>query len=75
MTRALAALDMLKGAVLVAAFIGFLAIFATWVSLWDQTWRVAVEPTRASIYTARIGASPCLTSSWWWWRETGCCLI
>jgi hypothetical protein len=38
--------DMLKGAALVAAFIGFLTIFAMWVSLWENVWRVSVEPTR-----------------------------
>ena len=64
---------MLKGSALVAAFIGFLTIFAMWVSLWDNVWRVSVEPTRASIYSAdqSLGPSPC-RSSWWWWRETGC---
>ena len=48
-------MDMLKGAALIAAFIGFLTIFAMWVSLWDNVWRASVEPTKASIYTARIG--------------------
>ena len=47
-----AAMDMLKGAALIAAFIGFLTIFALWVSLWDNVWRVSVEPTGASIYLA-----------------------
>src|SRR6476619_3409653 len=28
---------------------------------WDSTWRIAVEPTRASIYSARIGPSRCLS--------------
>ena len=47
-------LDTLKGAALIAAFIGFLTIFAMWVSLWNDVWRVSVEPTRASIYNARL---------------------
>ena len=40
-------LDTLKGAALIATFIGFLTIFAMWVSLWDNVWRVSVEQTRA----------------------------
>jgi hypothetical protein len=57
-------MDMLKGAALIAAFIGFLTIIAMWVSLWDNVWRVSVEPTRASIYTARMSPSHCLSHSW-----------
>jgi hypothetical protein len=34
-------LDMLKGAALIAAFIGVLITFAMWVSLWDNVWRAA----------------------------------
>ena len=51
-------MDTIKGLALIATFIGFLTIFAMWVSLWDNVWRVSVEPTRASIYPARIGPSP-----------------
>jgi hypothetical protein len=40
-------IDALKGAALIAAFIGFLTIFAMWVSLWDNVWRV-VTPTLAT---------------------------
>ena len=35
----------LKGAALIATFIGVLIIFVMWVSLWDNVWRVSVEPT------------------------------
>jgi ABC-type uncharacterized transport system involved in gliding motility auxiliary subunit len=65
-------MDTIKGLALIATFIGFLTMFAMWVSLWDQTWRIAVEPTKANIYSAKmISLSPC-TKSWWHWRETGC---
>jgi hypothetical protein len=57
-------MDTIKGLALIATFIGFLTIFAMWVSLWDNVWRVSVEPTRASIYCARIGPSHCLSHSW-----------
>jgi hypothetical protein len=43
-------MDTIEGLALIATFIGFLTIFAMWVSLWDNVWRVSVEPTRASIY-------------------------
>jgi hypothetical protein len=56
--------DRLKGAALVCTFLGFLATCAALVSWWDTTWRIAVEPTRASVYSALIGPSPCLRSSW-----------
>ena len=67
-------MDTLKGAALIAAFIGFLTIFAMWVSLWDNVWRVSVEPVRGAIYDTRLnhlGPSPCLRSSWMWWRDDG----
>jgi hypothetical protein len=70
--------DALKGAALIATFIGFLSIFATWVLLWENVWRVSVEPVRGAIYDARLnrlGPSPCLRSSWMWWRTAGCRLI
>jgi len=71
--------DRLKGAPLVCTFIGFIAIFAMWVSLWENVWRTAVEPTRANIYSAEMSRaldhSACLRSSFWWWRLAGCRLI
>jgi len=71
-------MDTLKGAALIATFIGFLSIFATWVLLWENVWRVSVEPVRGAIYETRLnrlGPSPCLRSSWTWWRTAGCRLI
>ena len=59
--------DKLKGAALIATFIGVLPIFAMWVLLWENVWRVSVEPVRSAIYDARLnrlGPSPCLRSSW-----------
>jgi hypothetical protein len=64
-------MDTIKGLALIAAFIGFLTIFGMWVSLWDNVWRVSVEPVRGAIYDTRLnrlGPSPCLRSSWMWWR-------
>jgi len=49
-------MDMLKGAALIAAFIGFLTIFAMWVSLWDNVWRASVEPVRGAIYDTRLNS-------------------
>ena len=46
-------MDTLKGAALIATFIGFLSIFATWVLLWENVWQVSVEPVRGAIYDAR----------------------
>ena len=71
-------LDTLKGAALIATFIGVLITFAMWVSLWENVWQASVEPTRGAIYDARLnrlGPSPCLRSSWMWWRSAGCRLI
>ena len=45
--------DKLKGAALIATFIGVLITFAMWVSLWENVWQAAVEPTRGAIYDAR----------------------
>ena len=70
--------DRLKGAALIATFIDFLSIFATWVLLWENVWRVSVEPVRGAIYDTRLnrlGPSPCLRSSWMWWRTAVCRLI
>ena len=63
---------------LIGTFIGVLIIFAMWVSLWDNVWRVSVEPVRGAIYETRLnrlGPSPCLRSSLMWWRSAGCRLI
>ena len=65
-------MDTIKGVALIATFIGFLTIFAMWVSLWDNVWRVSVEPVRGAIYDTRLnrlGPPPCLRSSWMWWRS------
>jgi hypothetical protein len=37
-------LDKLKATALIATFIGVLTIFAVWVSLWENVWRMSVEP-------------------------------
>jgi hypothetical protein len=77
--RDLTTLDRLKGDALVCTFLGFLATCAALVSWWDATWRVAVEPTRANIYSAEMSRaldhSACMRSSFWWWRLAGCRLI
>jgi hypothetical protein len=65
-------MDTIKGLALIATFIGVLTVFAMWVSLWENVWRVSVEPTRASIYSARIGPSPCMLKSWSWWWTAKC---
>jgi len=68
-------MDTLKGAALIAAFLGFIAICATWICIWDSTWRVAIEPVRGAIYETRLnrlGPSPCLRSSWMLWQSAGC---
>ena len=46
-------MDTLKAAALVATFIGFLTIFAMWVSLW-VVWRVSVDPVHNQVYSARM---------------------
>jgi hypothetical protein len=66
-------MDTLKGGALIATFIGFLTIFAMWVSLWDNVWRASAEPVRGAICDTH--PSPCLRSSWIWWRSAGCRLI
>ena len=71
-------MDTLKGAALIGTFSGVLIIFAMWVSLWENVWRVSVEPVRGAIYETRLnrlGPSACLRSSWMWWRSAGCRLI
>jgi hypothetical protein len=39
---------------LIGTFIGVLIIFAMWVSLWENVWRVSVEPVRGAIYDTRL---------------------
>ena len=72
-------MDTIKGLALIATFIGVLIAFAMWVSLWENVWQVAVEPTRANIYSAEMSRaldhSACMRSSLWWWRLAGCRLI
>ena len=72
-------MDTLKGAALIATFFGFLAMCAALVHWHDKTWKIAVEPTRANVYSAQISRaldhSACLRSSFWWWRLAGCRLI
>jgi hypothetical protein len=69
-------MDTLKAVALIATFIGFLAIFALWTVIWQDTWRAAVSPTLAEIYKARIGPSDCLAPlAWRWKRQAGCRLI
>ena len=71
--------DRLKGAALIATFIGVLIIFAMWVSLWENVWRTVGRANPREIYDAKmnraVGHSPCLRSSWMWWRTAGCRLI
>jgi hypothetical protein len=72
-------MDTIKGLALIGTFIGVFTIFAMWVSLWENVWQVAVEPTRANIYSAEMSRalnhSACVRSSWMWWRSAGCRLI
>jgi hypothetical protein len=42
--------DILKGAALIATFFGFLAMCAALVHWHDKTWKIAVEPTKASVF-------------------------
>ena len=46
--------DRLKGAALIATFIGVLITFAMWVSLWENVWQASVEPTRGQIYKLEL---------------------
>jgi hypothetical protein len=68
-------MDTLKGVALVATFLGFIAVFAVWCSIWNKTWQAAVTPIREEIYSASLPPSHCLMHSWWWWRDAGCRLI
>jgi hypothetical protein len=53
-------MDVLTGVALVASFFAFFAACVMLVQWWNATWRVAVDPIRVEIYSARIGQSPCL---------------
>ena len=68
--------DTLKAIGLITTFLAVMVAAMLAVQWWDSTWRAAVEPTRASIYQARLGPSRCVPD-WmlWWWRENGCRLI
>src|SRR5262245_50610732 len=69
---------MADGRALIGTFIGVLITFAMWVSLWENVWRVSVEPVRGAICENRLnrlGPSPCLRSSWMRWRLAECRLI
>jgi hypothetical protein len=71
-------MDTLKGVALIGTFIGFLSIFAAWVLLWENVWRVGSNLFVGQYYDTRLnrlGPSPCLRSSWMWWRSAGCRLI
>ena len=69
-------MDTIKGLALIATLIGFIATAAAWIALYEKTWAIAVSPTVASIYKARIGPSDCLAPiAWWWKRQAGCRLI
>ena len=37
-------MDTIKGLAIIVTFIGVFTIFAIWVSLWENVWRVSVEP-------------------------------
>ena len=77
--RGIEVMDILKGAALIATFIGVLITFAMWISLWDSVWRTAGEPTRVNIYSAEmiraVEHSACLRSLWMRWRTAGYRLI
>jgi len=66
--------DILKGAGMVTIWLMLIGIVWLAVVWWEKTWKVSIEPTRASIYRARLGPSPC-RRSFWDWREKGCRVI
>ena len=68
--------DTISSALLIAAMVVFFAMGGALVSWRDSTGQAAVDPTRASIYRARIGPSDCVAPlAWWWKRQAGCRLI
>jgi hypothetical protein len=66
------ALAFAKGACLVTIFIA--VMITAWLGIvwWDSTWRAAVEPTRASIYKARLATHCAPDWMLWSWRTKGC---
>jgi hypothetical protein len=68
-------MDVLTGVTLVAAFLSFFALCAMLVEWSDSTWRVAVEPVRSEVFSARMSPSPCFYRPWWWWQSAGCRVI
>jgi ABC-type transport system involved in cytochrome c biogenesis permease subunit len=68
-------MDVLGAIAVILLFLGVIAGSVMAVQWWDETWQIAVEPTRANVYAARLGPSHCLQHSWWSWRESGCRLI
>ena len=47
--------DVITGLMLIAAMVTVFTITIAWVGIWDSTWQVSIEPTRASMYAARLG--------------------
>ena len=71
--------DALKGAALVCTFLGFLALCAALVHWHDKTWKIAIEPTKASVFRPIHRAIrwqyPCKVDNWRGWRSAGWRLI
>jgi len=44
--------DNIKSLALILTLAGVMWVCASWIVLWDSTWRAAVEPTRMHIYSA-----------------------
>jgi hypothetical protein len=69
-------MDTIKGLALIGTFIGFLTIFSMRVSLWDNVWRVVVQPVRSQAYTTQMSRaldhSAGFRSSLMRWRLAGC---
>ena len=42
--------DILAKLALIGSMVLCFAIILAWISLWESTWRIAAEPTKASIY-------------------------
>ena len=59
--------------------VGFLALCAALVHWHDKTWKIAIEPTKASVYRPIHRAIrwqyPCKVDNWRGWRSAGCRLI
>jgi hypothetical protein len=50
-----AVMDTLKGAALIATFIGVLTIFAMWVSLWENVWQASVVVQYTTLDSTALG--------------------